>query len=610
MMLVKKAVLAGMICASAITQVYAYETHRLDSNLKQSLLPNTHLMRLSQGVDLKLVKEQTLKNGLTKAKFVQQVHGYPVWDNVIVADKTKQGYTHWQGLYLTHVEKDIPNTKGQLSDQQALQRLVNHVSAKQTYNKKTQRYIMAGKHQPARMIYLVSFVIPGPQPSRPTAIIDAKSGEILKQWDGLTSNKLASGPGGNEKTGRYEYGKDFPEMMVSTDCRMSSDNVDTINLNHQTSGGSIFQFKNCGTRPYNDFKAINGAYSPLNDAHAFGNVVFNLYEDWYQTAPLHFRLTMRVHYGDNFENAFWDGRQMTFGDGANFFYPLVSLDVVAHEVSHGFTEQNSGLIYENQSGGINEAFSDMAGEAAEYYMTNGNNDWLVGEQIIKGPSGTALRYFEDPTQDGRSIGHASDYFDGIDVHFSSGVYNRAFFLLSHQSDWGLQKAFDVFVLANQMYWSQNATYDSAACGVKRAASDLGYNTADVVESFNTVGVDATCGEGPEPPNPPSPSNEKLENGKAIMISGAQESNKYFYIDVPMNVRYLRFETAGGTGDADLFIKYGGMPSKDKYDCRSANQANDEMCDFFEPIAGRYYVMINGYSAYHNMMLKSVFYERV
>ena len=107
-----------------------------------------------------------------------------------------------------------------------------------------------------------------------------------------------------------------------------------------------------------------------------------MYNDWVGTAPLTFQLKMRVHYGNNYENAFWDGSAMTFGDGQNTFYPLVSLDVSAHEVSHGFTEQNSGLIYSGKSGGLNEAFSDMAGEAAEFYM-KGSNDWLVGQEILK-----------------------------------------------------------------------------------------------------------------------------------------------------------------------------------------------------------------------------------
>src|SRR3546814_574538 len=148
---------------------------------------------------------------------------------------------------------------------------------------------------------------------------------------------------------------------------------------------------------------------------------------------------MKVHYSNSYENAFWDGSSMTFGDGASTFYPLVSLDVSSHEVSHGYTEQNSGLNYSGQSGGINEAFSDMAGEAAEYYFNGGSNDFLVGAQIFKGSG--ALRYMADPPQDGRSIGHADDYTSGMDVHYSSGVYNKAFYLLASKSGWNTETAF-------------------------------------------------------------------------------------------------------------------------------------------------------------------------
>ncbi|MFM9635003.1 M4 family metallopeptidase, partial [Streptomyces galilaeus] len=80
------------------------------------------------------------------------------------------------------------------------------------------------------------------------------------------------------------------------------------------------------------------------------------------------QLLMRVHYGENWDNATWNGEAMTFGDGSDLYHPLVSLDIVSHEVSHGFTSQNSDLFYYDQSGGINESFSDMAGEAAEYFL--------------------------------------------------------------------------------------------------------------------------------------------------------------------------------------------------------------------------------------------------
>ena len=81
---------------------------------------------------------------------------------------------------------------------------------------------------------------------------------------------------------------------------MDSANVKTVNLNHGTSGSTAFEY-DC---PRNTVKEINGAYAPLNDAHFFGNVIYNMYSDWYDTAPLTFKLTMRVHYGNNYENAF------------------------------------------------------------------------------------------------------------------------------------------------------------------------------------------------------------------------------------------------------------------------------------------------------------------
>ena len=111
-----------------------------------------------------------------------------------------------------------------------------------------------------------------------------------------------------------------------------------------------------------------------------------MYNQWYNDTVIQHsigQLRMRVHYRSNYENAVWDGHQMSFGDGRIRFHPLVSLDVVAHEVSHGYTDKTSGLAYRDQSGGMNEAFSHMAGEATEYFLRN-KNDWKIGYDIFKG----------------------------------------------------------------------------------------------------------------------------------------------------------------------------------------------------------------------------------
>ena len=319
---------------------------------------------------------------------------------------------------------------------------------------------------------------------KPTALITEHNNKVVKYWNDI-HHAEATGPGGNEKMGRVEFGDDLPAMQVTQDgdrCYLENEKVKTVSLESNDNNTEAFSFP-CSR---NTHKEINGAYSPLNEAHAYGTAVFDMYNDWYGTAPLTFQLLMRVHYGDSYENAFWDGSAMTFGDGASRFHPLTSLDIVSHEVSHGFTDQNSDLIYDAQSGGINEAFSDIAGEAAEFFL-RGENDWLIGADVMK--TATALRYFETPSLDGASIDHADDYYGGIDVHYSSGVFNRAFFLLANTEGWGVRKAFDVMVRANQQYWVASTDFVDGACGVINSAIDLGYEIPDVVSAFEQVGVE-------------------------------------------------------------------------------------------------------------------------
>src|SRR4029078_3043230 len=119
------------------------------------------------------------------------------------------------------------------------------------------------------------------------------------------------------------------------------------------------------------------------------------------------QLIMRMHYGTSYANAFWHGSCMSFGGGASTFYPLVNAAGLGHESTHGFPEQHSNLTYSGQSGGMNEAFSDMGGEATEYFW-KGSNDFDIGREIFKDPNG-ALRYMCTPSADGDSIDNASQY---------------------------------------------------------------------------------------------------------------------------------------------------------------------------------------------------------
>jgi vibriolysin len=563
------------------------------------------VLGLTGSTQMKAVKEIKAGNNITKVRFEQTFNGIPVFGYNVAATKTAMGL-------LTNVEGKILNldnqrfsTKVRISADRAMNMMINtdkvlgkdasKAAKGAVYNKQNDLFIYMVNDQP-KLVHRISYVVPatnGGEPSRPVFFVDAQTGETVFGYDNLQHAEVGTGPGGNAKTGEYEYGTDFGfnDVTVSGSTHtMNSTNVKTVNLNHSTSGSTAFSFSG----PRNTVTAINGAFSPLNDAHYFGNVVFNMFNDWIGTPPLSFQLTMRVHYSNNYENAFWDGSAMTFGDGQNTFYPLVSLDVSAHEVSHGFTEQNSALVYSGMSGGMNEAFSDMSGEAAENFM-NGSNDWLVGEQIFKGNG--ALRYMQNPPQDGSSIGSANDFYSGIDVHHSSGVYNKAFYLLATTAGWNTQMAFQVMSLANQTYWTANSTFDAGACGVESAAADKGFTVADVTAAF--LAVDVACGGTPPPPPPPT---ADLVKGVPVSVSGASGSETNFKYTTPADVATATFNMSGGSGDADLYVKFGSAPTTTTYDCRPYAGGNTEACDFPSGQAGDYYVMVRGYSAYSGASL--------
>jgi len=499
------------LCVACLAVVAADRVDlRQDSLMTKGAPVDTTLTRslgLEEGSGVVAIREYVDADGSVITRFQQTFQGIPIWGEQIVIKQDARGnLERMHGRAIYGLASDIAHTRASMDDKGAMAQMKaqhsgqsERAKAWKYENESSQLVIYVNDEGKATLAYAVSFFADteeGGEPTRPVYLMNANTGAILNTWDAL-AHANGTGPGGNNKTGQYQYGTDFGPMNVSASGCMTNSNVQTIDLNHGTSGGSV----HCFTLPNNTYKSINGAFCPLNDAHFFGGVVYDMYNSWVGTAPLTFQLTMRVHYSNSYENAFWNGSSMTFGDGASTFYPLVSLDVSAHEVSHGFTEQNSNLTYSAQSGGINEAFSDMAGEAAEYYM-NGSNDFLVGAQIFKGSG--ALRYMNNPPADGRSIDNAANYTSGMDVHYSSGVYNKAFYNLATTSGWGVQKAFQVFARANQVYWTASTNFNQGACGVEDSATDLGFSAADVTAAFTAVGV--TCGGGGGPSCLPSGSS--------------------------------------------------------------------------------------------------------
>ncbi|HQX93642.1 MAG TPA: M4 family metallopeptidase [Thermomonas sp.] len=555
---------------------------------------NTHL----------LMKAKREDYGVRNYRYNQSFRGVPIFgEGVVVSEDSAGNVRALFGNKVTGLERDIGSTTPRLSKAAALVAgkragLGNRISGMLTSNEKTELVIYVDDGGHGHLAYHVDFFADsatGGAPTRPSVLVDANSGRVLKQWENLQHALVGTGPGGNSKTGQYEYGTNFGYLDVTqsgTTCTMNNTNVKTVNLNNGSTNTSTTAFSY--TCPRNTVKAINGAYAPLNDAHFFGGVIYNMYQAYIGMAPLTFQLQMKVHYKTSYENAFWNGSAMTFGDGASTFYPLVSLDVSSHEVSHGFTEQQSNLTYSGMSGGMNEAYSDMAGEAAEYYM-RGSNDWKVGADIFKGTG--ALRYMNNPPLDGSSIDNAANFTSSMDVHYSSGVYNKAFYLLATKAGWNTQKAFQVFARANRDYWTASSTFNQGACGVQTAATDLGFTVADVTAAFTSVGV--SCASTPPPPT----GGGVLTNGVAkTNQSGAAGASLSYTMVVPAGATGLKFVTSGGTGDSDLYVKFGSAPTTTTNDCKSEGGTNAETCSIATAQAGTYYVLVKGYSAFSGMSI--------
>lgn len=481
---------------------------------------------------LQFVRQHTDSNRVTHVRMQQQYAGFPVFGGYAImhsAHSAKmlaaaQANVPMNGVVYQGLQSELGRPKANFVANGA--RALAQFKAKFANQAVSEELVspmvyVDSKHQ-AHWAYKVSVVVSPDHgiPQRPSAIINADTFEPFVQWNDMKTAVSAAkgkGFGGNHKVGEYQFGKELPLLDITRDtdaekCFMENTDVKVIDMGHKYNASKNPMTFECKTTSDNQsdtfwtgysadgYDRENGAASPTNDALYGGYVIKHMYHDWYGIEALTksdgspMQLVMRVHYGEGYENAYWDGKQMTFGDGENMMYPLVSLGVGAHEISHGFTEQHSSLEYFGQSGGMNEAFSDMAAQAAEYYSV-GKSSWQIGPEIMKEDSGyEALRYMDKPSRDGSSIDVADDYYGGLDVHYSSGVYNHLFYILANQPGWNIRKAFDVMVKANMDYWTPYVTFDEGGCGLLSAAKDLDLSTDDVKKSLTEVTINfEACG---------------------------------------------------------------------------------------------------------------------
>ena len=264
-------------------------------------------------------------------------------------------------------------------------------------------------------------------PSRLHTIVDAQNGATLDRYD-----DIVEGTGSSQYSGTVTLG-----TTSSGGSYQLKDPVGnyTTDLNGATSGTGT-QFTDADDVWGNG--SVSSRQTAAVDAHYGAEKTFDYYKfiqgrnGIWDTGV---GARSRVHYGNAYVNAFWDGTQMTYGDGAGNAKPLTSIDVAGHEMSHGVTENTAGLVYRGDAGGLNESTSDIFGTAVEFYANSPADpgDYLIGEKIDINGNGTPLRYMDKPSKDGRSQDCWTTGTKSLDPHYSSGPLNHWFFMASEGS---------------------------------------------------------------------------------------------------------------------------------------------------------------------------------
>ncbi|MDQ3855871.1 MAG: M4 family metallopeptidase [Chloroflexota bacterium] len=363
--------------------------------------------------------------------------------------------------------------------------------------------------------------------------IDAATGKKLKQYNALAHAGTGTGVKGDTKS-LDTTGSGSPYALTSVDKRQTTYDAKQAQTDRKLPGTLFTDADNVWNTP--------GRTSPGQpaavDAHYYANVTDDFYNDVFGRNSLDdngLQMKSSVHYGNGYDNAFWNGQQMVYGDGSNtvggFRELSGGLDVVAHELTHGVTDYTSNLVYQNESGALNEAFSDMMGDTAEFYAAAKNldpsvgPDWHIGEDVYVTGAGfgqDGFRNMADPREDG-DPDHYSERYTGTSdnggVHTNSGIPNHAYYLLvnggqnagcdktgsdghTHTADCGVNVPGIGLAKAEQIFYKgftslpSNATMGNARAATETAAEALYTNgSAEKTSTSNawqSVGVAASA----------------------------------------------------------------------------------------------------------------------
>ena len=468
--------------------------------------------------NLKVKSTQKDQLGMTHVRFNQSVNGLKVEGaEVIVHFNKNNEIVSVNGRTNQTISEDSVDTNTSLSSDEALSAALASVNAPEelTYEPSSELVVLPfkGKNHTA---YKVNVNFMGDEPGNWFIFVDAKTGEVIDQYNGLMHADEQTQKG----AGKGVHG-DHRELHIT---QVKEANAGTkfalADYSHENLEGIVtYDAKNDYTSS-NDNVYIGNSAAFISDydraavdAHYNSEKVYEYYLNEHGRNSIDgggMAVVSKVHFGNNYNNAFWNGSYMTYGDGDGKFMISLSagLDVAAHEMTHGVISHSANLIYRNQSGALNESFADIFGALID------DSDWEMGEDIMapeaKASGATVLRSLSNPngvvvsneqrraysTNGGVYPDHMDEFYhmptwvDGGGVHVNSSITNHAAYLIAQ--DLGREKLGKIYYRALTVYLTSNSDFSDARQAIVQSAIDLygeGSEEVTAVHSgFDAVGI--------------------------------------------------------------------------------------------------------------------------
>ncbi|MEQ6376563.1 M4 family metallopeptidase [Bacillaceae bacterium S4-13-56] len=520
---------------------------------------NKSLFKIGAG-EFRVKSESTDELGMTHFRAEMTVDGIPVYGTDLYVHVDANGDVYAvNGQAEPRLQNKKWNQKVKLTGNEALAKAEEYLdlpSSMEYTAKDSSLYLYKNdkKWQPA---YLVELAFLEPHAARQFTFVSAEDGSILESYDALAdATSTGTGvtlDGTTVQLNTFESGGTY---YLQDTTKPMSGVIETYTANNRTRlPGSIVSDSN------NVFDS--SVQAAAVDAHVNAGITYDYYYETFNRNSYDNNgasLISTVHYDRYYNNAFWNGTQMVYGDGdGSTFSPLSgALDVIAHELTHAVTEETANLVYQNQPGALNESMSDVFGMIVEAY--NGDTDWLMGEDVYTpGVEGDALRSLSNPELYDQPA-HMDHYYvtsdDNGGVHTNSGIPNKAFYNIA--TSIGLDASAEIYYRALTTYLTSQSDFTDARNGLLQAATDLygegsvEYNAVN--NGFLAVGIDGSSSGGNETPDSDTfEPNNSFNEAYGPLVSGTTYGS---YISTSTDSDFYMFEAEIGQS---ISVELGNLP---------------------------------------------------